>query len=123
MSAEPDDTSDVRAELNRLAANLKATLAAARRSPELRRLQQDLEQGLEEVQARLKDALQEVAASPAVRRARQEAEEIAARVRAGELEEGMRRELAQALERLNHALEQARRSWEAQEQGEDRPPE
>jgi predicted transcriptional regulator len=114
MMDEPKgEKSEVRAQLNRLAANLKATLAAARRSPQLRRLQNELEEGLHEVQTRLKEALDEVATSPPLQRVRQEAQELAERARAGELEGQMRRELVQLLERLNRALEETHQSWEA----------
>lgn len=102
---------DLGGELRALGATLKEMLQAAWESDERKRAQQEIETGLEDLARTLRSAGQDFAASPTGQRLRSDMRELHDRLRSGQVEESLRRELAAALRRFNEELRQAIRTW------------
>jgi hypothetical protein len=108
----PDDLGD---ELRALGATLKEMLQAAWESDERKRAQQEIESGLEDLARTLRSVGQEFAASPTGQRLKTDLQDLHERVRSGQVDEQVKRELAAALRRVNEELGKAVRGWGAPE--------
>jgi hypothetical protein len=94
-------------EFRQLGKNLTETLHAAWDSPERKRLQEEISNGLNELGNTLRDEARHFKSSPTGMRIKAEAEEVRERIRRGEMESKARAELVAALHKANEMLRQA----------------
>ena len=100
----PNDLVD---ELRSLGDNLREMLASAWNRNERQRLQQDLEEGLADLKNSLNRATDEFQASPAGQTIKEELSDLNERLRTGEVEATVRREVLNALRLANDGLKKA----------------
>lgn len=103
-SPEPNDLLD---ELHALGDNLRAMIASAWGSTERRRLQQDLEEGLTDIKSSLNQAASDFQSSPTGQTIKEELSDLNERLRTGEVESAVRREVLNALRMANEGLKKA----------------
>ena len=104
VSPEPNDLLD---ELHTLGDNLRAMIASAWGSTERRRLQQDLEEGLTDIKSSLNQAASDFQSSPTGQTIKEELSDLNERLRTGEVESAVRREVLNALRMANEGLKKA----------------
>lgn len=90
-------------ELKNLGQNLKGVLQAAWESDERRKLQQELQKGMDEFQK----AIANFESSPTGQKLKSEAHDLSERLRTGEVESKLRDDLLSALRTLNAELTKA----------------
>lgn len=98
-------------ELRHLGQNLIDTLHAAWSSPERKRLQEEIGEGLSDLAVTLRQEVQAFQESPTGQRLREDVEDLRERIRSGEAEEKIRSELLSALRLVNRELEKAAGRW------------
>ena len=103
-SQNPNDLVD---ELHALGDNLRQVLASAWDSPERLRLQQDLEKGLADISSSLNKAATDFQSSPAGQAIKEDLADFNERLRAGQVESAVRREVLSALRLANEGLKKA----------------
>lgn len=108
---------EIAAELRALGANLKEILRTAWESEDRKRIQGEVEVGLQEMAAALKGAADEFAKSPAGQQLQADAKDLHERVRSGEVGSRARQELLSALRKVNAELEKTASSWSTPGQG------
>ena len=94
-------------ELRSLGDNLREMLASAWNRNERQRLQQDLEEGLADLKNSLNRVTDEFQASPAGQTIKEELSDLNERLRTGEVEATVRREVLNALRLANDGLKKA----------------
>jgi hypothetical protein len=94
-------------EFRQLGKNLTEALHAAWDSPERKRLQEEISNGLNELGNTLRDEARHFKSSPTGMRIKAEAEDVRERIRRGEFESKARAELVAALHKANDMLRQA----------------
>lgn len=102
--SNPNDLLD---ELHTLGDNLRQVLASAWDSPERIRLQHDLEKGLADIRTSLTQAADDFQSSPAGQTIKEDLTDIHERLRTGEVESALRREVLNALRMANEGLQKA----------------
>jgi uncharacterized membrane protein YccC len=124
MTDDPKGEGSISDEFRSLGENLVKTLRAVWDSPERKKLQQEIEDGLAEVAALLKTEASNISASPTGQQLKSEFEDLRQRVRSGEAEAKAREELLKALKIVNAELEKAVSRWGDADasQGENQPP-
>lgn len=100
----PNDLLD---ELHALGDNLRQMLASAWGSDERRRLQQDLEEGLADIKTNLTQAAADFQSSPTGQTLKEDLADFNERLRTGEVESAVRREVLNALRLANEGLKKA----------------
>jgi hypothetical protein len=113
-------------EFRYLGQNLIEVLHAAWDSPERRRLQQEIGEGLSDLAVTLRQEIQVFQESPTGQKLREDVEDLRQRIRSGEAEAQVRGELLTALQRVNSELAKAAERWNAsasQEEAASLPPE
>src|SRR3989304_5561921 len=115
MNETSDTHGDLASEFRRLGKNLKETLQAAWDSEERRRLEKEIEAGLTEAAAALRGAAKDLSASPAGQHLRDELQDLGQRVRTGELETKVRKDVGGGLRALNAELERAAGGWRSKD--------
>jgi len=121
MNSDDRPESDVTDEFRTLAQNLVNTLNSAWESPERKKLQDEIEQGLEELTATLKretDAFQE---SQTGQQIKEDVRELHQRVTSSETEGRIRQEILKVLRAVNSELEKTVQRWESRGSEGDRP--
>jgi hypothetical protein len=98
----PDDLTD---EFRNLGNNLKSIFQNAWESAERRKLQQEIETGLDELGKSLNQAFSEIKDSPASQQLKDDARDLHDRVRSGEVETKVRSELLSILHQVNTELQ------------------
>jgi hypothetical protein len=98
---------DLGEELRSLGANLKQMLEEAWQSEERVQLQREIESGLKDAAEALQSAASDFEQSQAGQRLKNEMKDIGEKVRAGELQDQVRSELAGILRKLNDELQAA----------------
>jgi hypothetical protein len=101
---EQNDSNEILDELREMAKNLLDTLQTAWDHPERKKLQQDLEQGLQEVSASLGKAVDEFKQSPSGQSLKADVDDLKVRLRTGEVETKAREEILNALRTVNTEL-------------------
>src|SRR5687768_4528306 len=96
---------DLSSELERLGQNLKEAAKAAWESEESRKLQGELKTGIAALEAGLAQAAMEAASSNMGQRVRAEVDELGQRVKSGEVEQRLRKDLLSALRTVNGELQ------------------
>lgn len=98
----PDDLGD---EFRNLGKNLKNVFQSAWEGAERKRLQQEIEAGLNELGKSLNQAVTEIKESPAGQQFKEDARDLHERMRSGELESKARNELRSVLHQINEELQ------------------
>lgn len=101
----PPPEGDLHREFEQLGHNLKAALKTAWESEESRRLQAELKSGIAALEAGLRQAAQEVTTGETGQRLKAEVDDFSQRVKAGQVESQLRRDLLAALQTINRELQ------------------
>jgi hypothetical protein len=117
MNDMPETHEDLGEEFRRLGRNLKEALQAAWDSDERRRLEGEIESGLNNAAAALKGAAKELSETPAGQHLRDEIKDLGQRVRSGEVESRVRQDVVSGLKALNAELERAAETWRSKRAG------
>lgn len=121
MSDQKPPQSSILDEFRSLSENLKRTFNTAWQSEERQRIQQELEEGINEVGSTLKSMAAEFEESPAGQEIKRTVADIQDPERRAELETRFRTQFAAAIRSLNAELESILENWGTQK--EDEPPE
>jgi hypothetical protein len=97
---------EVLTELRELGRNLRQMLETAWQSDERKKLQQELESGLQELTSNLSQTAQEFSASPTGQTLKHDLYDLNERIRSGEVEAKLRSEFLTALRAANSSLKQ-----------------
>jgi len=108
VSETPKHESELSEEFRKLGSNLKDALDAAWNSPGRQRLEQEIKTGLRQAAEALADLAEEAVESETGKKLRTEVEALGDRVKSGELETKIRKDLLDGLQKLNSELERAR---------------
>jgi len=103
-SPKPNDLLD---ELHALGDNLREMFASAWGSAERQRLQQELEEGLADIKTSLNQAAADFQSSPTGQTLKEDLADFNERLRTGEVEAAVRREVLGALRLANEGLKKA----------------
>jgi hypothetical protein len=106
--SQPNDkfpSEDLTDEFRNLGNNLKNIFQNAWESAERRKLQQEIETGLDELGKSLNQAFKEIKDSPAGQQFTEDARDLHDRVRSGEVETKVRSELLSVLQQVNAELQ------------------
>jgi hypothetical protein len=106
---------DLGDELRALGENLRSVFQAAWVSDDRRRLQADLERGLDELATSLRSAAREFGESETGQRLKEDMHDLGERLRSGEVESKARQDLTDLLRRLNDELGRAAASWSSRQ--------
>jgi len=108
-SSTPDDTheNDIVTELRELGKNLQALLRANWESEERKKVQAELQAGLNDLGKSLSQAATEFQESPAGQTFKADLEDLHERIRSGEVETKVRSEVLNALRLANEGLKKA----------------
>lgn len=96
---------DLSGELERLGQNLKAAAKAAWESEESLKIQAELKVGLRALEAGLAQTAREAASSEAGQRLKAEVDDLGQRVKSGQVEQQLRKDLLSALRTVNSELQ------------------
>ncbi len=107
MSDQPPQEENLADALHKLGENLVQTLQTAWDSPERKKLQQEIEAGLNDITQTVKRQVDDFNQSPTGQQLKADIEELGERVRSGEAEAQLRQELLKALKLINTELEKA----------------
>lgn len=99
----PED--DLSGELERLGRNLKEAAKAAWESEESKKLQAELRAGMAALEAGLTQAAREAASGSVGQRVKAEVDELGQRVKSGDVEQRLRKDLLSALRAVNGELQ------------------
>ena len=124
MTDNPQPEKDLSDEFRALGENLVKALQSIWDSPERRRLQQEIENGLNELASTLHKEARAFNDSPTGQQLKADFEDLRQRVRSGEAEDSAREELLKALKLMNTELERVVSRWSKKESsdGESKPP-
>lgn len=111
MSDQTENEGDISEEFRTLGENLLKTLRTVWESPELKKLQQEIEAGLTQLGATLKEEASTFNESPTGQQLKSDFEDLRQRVRSGELETKAREELLNTLRLVNAELDKAASRW------------
>lgn len=107
MSEKPPDEENLTSALHKLGENLLQTLQAAWDSPERKKLQQEIEDGLNDITQTVERQVEDFKQSPTGQQLKADIDDLRERVRSGEAESQLRQELLKALQTINTELEKA----------------
>ncbi len=111
MSETPPTEPDLGDELHNLGKTLSDFLRAAWASEERKRVQQDLESSLSELGKTIDKAANDFSASETGQRLKSDIHDFSQRVETGEVQQKARRELLEALKKVNQELTKAANKW------------
>jgi hypothetical protein len=120
MTENPQPENDLTEEFRNLGKNLVEVLRTAWDSPERKRLQQDIEDGLNEVGSTLRKEVENFSTGPTGQQLKTDVEELGERFRSGEAQAHVRNELLGALQMANIELQKVIERISAAQTG-DRP--
>jgi hypothetical protein len=103
----PKPSGEVLDELRELGRNLRALLQSAWESDERKKLQGEIETGLNELFSNLSQAAQDFSASPTGQTLKSDIEDLSQRIKTGEVETKVRAEVLNALRAANEGLKNA----------------
>jgi hypothetical protein len=113
MSENKPPENDLAEEFRNLGKNLADALRTAWESPERKKFQQEIENGINEMGATLSKEFGTFIESPTGQRLRSDVEDLGERIRTGETQQRAREELLAALERANIEIRRATERWKA----------
>ncbi len=107
MSENPPNNDNLVDALHKLGENLIQTLQAAWDSPERKKVQNEIETGLDDITQSVKKNIENFGESPTGQQLKTDLNELRDRVRSGETEAQLRQEILKALQIVNDELEKA----------------
>lgn len=107
----PNPQENLSDEFRRLGQNLVDTMRSAWDSPERKRLQDEIGDGLDELAKTIRLEVDAFQQSPTGQRIRSDVEDFRQRVRKGEVEEKLREDLLAALRAINDELKKVSARW------------
>jgi hypothetical protein len=113
MSENKPPENDLAEEFRNLGKNLAEALRTAWESPERKKFQQEIENGVNEMGTTLSKEFGTFIESPTGQRLRSDVEDLGERVRTGEAQQRAREELLTALRRANIEIQRATERWNA----------
>lgn len=121
---EPNTTpGEIADELRQLGQNLRQALQNAWESEERKKIQQEIEGGLDELGSTLSQAAKDFASGPTGQTLKAEIDEFGERLRSGEVENRVRSDVLEALRTVNQELKKASQGKPpAAEASQDEPP-
>lgn len=111
MNTEKESEGNLSEEFRKLGKNLVDAAQSAWESPERKKLQSEIEQGLSEFQGAMKEEIDHWRESPTAQRVKADIEDVSERVRSSEIEKNIREELLVALRSANSELEKIASRW------------
>ena len=118
MSESTPSEDNLAEEFRNLGKNLMDAFRTAWETPERKKLQQDIESGLNELGNTLKEEYDTFNESPTGQRLKADAEDMRERVRTGEAEAKVRSDLLIALRTVNDELQKVTARWAASQPSE-----
>jgi 5'-deoxynucleotidase YfbR-like HD superfamily hydrolase len=106
-SGSEKQASDILDELRELGQNLRTLLQSAWESDERKKLQQEIETGVNDLYASLSQAVNEFSSSSTGQALKSDLEDLGERIRSGEVETKVRSEVVSALRAANDSLKKA----------------
>jgi hypothetical protein len=122
MTENPKPEDNLEDEFRNLGQNLVEALRAVWDSPERKRLQQEIGNGLTDMNATLKKEFENFDSSETGQRLKSDVENLRQRVRSGEAEVKARNELLNALRVANESIRKATASWKSAASSEEGTP-
>ena len=113
MTDNPQPEKKLEDEFRNLGENLVEILRTAWDAPERKRIQGELERGVNELGATLRQEAEHFAASPGGQQIKAEVQDFSERVRSGEIQTKAREELLNALQLANAELQKVIQQWSA----------
>jgi hypothetical protein len=119
MSEIPNDESDLSDELHQLGVNLKEALRSAWESEERKKLQKEIEAGLQSLGSELQKAADEIDVQEIGQGVKEGIEDAGQKLQSGEFGDKVRTELLGVLRTINAELQEARSKWSPPSGGEE----
>ncbi len=116
MSKNPPSENSIEDEFHTLSQNLIKTLRAAWNSPDRRRIQAEIEEGLADLATTVKMEVDTFNESPTGQRLKSDVEDLRERVHTGETETKVREEIIKALRLVNREIENVASTWSSTEE-------
>lgn len=113
MSENEQSEYDLTEEFRKLGKNLAEALRTAWESPERRKFQQEIENGINEMGTTLTKEFGTFIESPTGQRLKSDVQDLGERFRTGEAQQKARDELLNALRRANSEIQRATERWDA----------
>ncbi len=113
MSENKPPENDLAEEFRNLGKNLADALRTAWESPERKKFQQEIENGINEMGATLSKEFSTFIESPTGQRLRSDVEDLGERIRTSDAQQHAREELLMALKRANIEIQRAAERWDA----------
>ena len=117
MSDNPQPEQSLVGEFRRLGLNLVSALQAAWETPERKRFQDEMTQGLSDIGQTINREAEKLASSPTGKQIKTDVEQIGERIRSTETQEKVRSELLKALQTANSEIQNVIDRWSAKEAG------
>jgi hypothetical protein len=117
MSENKPPENDLAEEFRNLGKNLADALRTAWESPERKKFQQEIENGINEMGATLSKEFGTFIESPTGQRLRSDVEDLGEHLRTGEAQQRAREELLTALKRANIEIQRATERWNSSKSG------
>jgi len=111
MTENPQGEGNISDEFRAIGENLLKALNSIWDSPERKKLQQEIEDGLNQLATTLKSEASTLSESPTGQQLKSDFEDLRQRVRSGEAEAKAREELLKALKLINAELDNVTSSW------------
>jgi hypothetical protein len=111
MNDPSHSSGDLSDELRALGENLRTVFQAAWDSDDRRRLQKEIEDGMEELASSLGAAAKEFSGSETGKQMKEDVREFGERLQTGEVESKIRQDLTTILRKVNEELGRAASSW------------
>jgi hypothetical protein len=113
MSEDEQSENDLTEEFRKLGKNLAEALRTAWESPERRKFQQEIENGINEMGTSLTKEFGTFMEGPTGQRLKSDVQDLGERFRTGEAQQKARDELLNALRRANSEIQRATERWDA----------
>ena len=113
MSENKPPENDIAEEFRNLGKNLAEAMRTAWESPERKKFQQELEDGINAMGTTLRKEFETFIVSPTGQRLRSDVEGLGEHIRSGEAQQRAQEELLAALKRANVEIQRATQRWDA----------
>ncbi len=113
MSENKAPENDIAEEFRNLGKNLAEAMRTAWESPERKRFQQEIEDGINAMGTTLRNEFENFIESPTGQRLRSDVKGIGEQIRTSEAQQRAREELLAALQRANIEIQRATQRWDA----------
>lgn len=119
MDDQPKAEGGIADEFRNLGQNIIETLRAAWDSPERKKVQEEIEDGLDQLARTIRQESEAFVSSPTGQQLKSDLQDLNERVRSGEAEAKVREEVLKALRTINAELKKVTINWEQPQQTQD----